>query len=284
MRQTLLIALFGMLWGCDVTKKPPQTMPTELMPSATVVPPRADPNAVFRPMVHLSIYQIGVPAGSVSRSDEFWKRVDERALDVATYDVLYKNGVRIGVAPLSEIDHFLEILDRNPVRARPTMFATAGVKVVELPMKRGVPSQTIYDFNSRNEMTIRTYDDCDNVLLVEFQAAPRKSGDVRIALCPMVRSQRKRLVAVGDDSVKEIQWRADERLYELNLKADAPLDSFLIIAPSPEAQNKMSLGQAFLVRNAETEQYEDVVIIVPQAVMPKRPKAAEAGAGDPAAK
>src|SRR5687768_16144984 len=48
--------------------------------------------------VHLDMYQFTVPHGGVSRSEEFWKRVDEQRIDVATYDLLLKNGLRVGVA------------------------------------------------------------------------------------------------------------------------------------------------------------------------------------------
>src|SRR4051812_12548697 len=56
----------------------------------------SDPPVMFRPTVNLSIYHLRVPLGTVSGSDEFWKRVDEHAVDITTYDVLYKNGIRVG--------------------------------------------------------------------------------------------------------------------------------------------------------------------------------------------
>src|SRR4051812_45992675 len=48
----------------------------------------------------LDVYVLSLPLGTVSRNEEFWKRVNEQALDVATYDLLFKNGVRVGEAPL----------------------------------------------------------------------------------------------------------------------------------------------------------------------------------------
>src|SRR5687767_5663780 len=46
----------------------------------------------------LDVYQLTVPLGAVSRSQEFWKRVNETSVDVATCDLLQKNGFRVGVA------------------------------------------------------------------------------------------------------------------------------------------------------------------------------------------
>jgi hypothetical protein len=59
------------------------------------------------------------------------------------------------------------------------------------------------------------------------------------------------------------------------LKTDIPIDSFLIIAPSPEAQWKMSLGNAFLMRDGAAEKLEEVLLVVPQAVRrrPEKPAA-----------
>src|SRR5277367_3566362 len=49
-------------------------------------------------VVQLDIYQLEVPFGALSRDDEFWKRVDETQINPADYDVLVKNGVRVGIA------------------------------------------------------------------------------------------------------------------------------------------------------------------------------------------
>src|SRR5215212_7519753 len=86
----------------------------------------SDPPVMFRPTVNLSIYHLRVPIGTVSGSDEFWKRVDEHAVDVSTYDVLFKNGIRVGKAPISELESFLKMLDRNPMQTLPTVFAASG--------------------------------------------------------------------------------------------------------------------------------------------------------------
>ncbi len=51
-------------------------------------------------LVRLDIYQLDLPLGAVSGNDELWKRVDENALGsgAATADLLYKNGLRSGIA------------------------------------------------------------------------------------------------------------------------------------------------------------------------------------------
>src|SRR5690348_9537112 len=42
--------------------------------------------------VYMDVYQLSVPLGSVSRNEDFWKRLDENVIDVGTRDLLLKNG------------------------------------------------------------------------------------------------------------------------------------------------------------------------------------------------
>src|SRR5882672_10490300 len=233
----------------------------------------SDPPVMFRPTVNLSIYHLRVPLGTVSASDEFWKRVDEHAVDVSTYDVLYKNGIRVGRASISELDSFLKILDRNPMQTLPTVFAASGAKTIELPMKKGALDQVLYDFDLKNTLTVRSYEECDNIFCVEFSPAPRKAGDVRVSFCPMVRTLRKRLVATGDLDTREVEYKSPEKYFQLNLRTNIPLDSFLILGASPEAKSPMSLGHAFFMLAGATEQQEDVLLILPQAMKPRPEKA-----------
>src|SRR5687767_3389287 len=230
-----------------------------------------DPIAIFRPQVNLTVFRLTVPMGTVSRNEDFWKRVDEQAVDVLSYDVLYKNGIRVGRAPLSDLEALTTVLGRTTVQARPTIYATAGAKNVELPMKRDVPSQVIYDFDAQNVMTVRSYEGSDNVFCLDFSPTPRRPGDVRVVLCPMVRTLRKRLVATGDIETMEIEYVSPERLFHLNLRTDIPLDKVLIVAPSPEASANMSLGHTFLVHDGNADKLEEILILVPQAIKPKEP-------------
>jgi hypothetical protein len=235
-------------------------------PLARKVIPPSDPPALFKPTVNLSIYHLRCPVGTVSGNEEFWKQIDEQVLDVATYDVLYKNGIRVGRAPLSDLDRFIAILDKNQVQTLPTVFAASGTKLIELPMKKGAHDQVLYDFDLKNTMTVRSYEECDNIFVVEFSPAPRKAGDVRVSFCPMVRTLRKRLVAIGDLETREVEYRSPEKFFQLNLRTDIPLDGFLVIGPSPESKSSMSLGHAFFMQGGNTIQEEDVLLIIPQAL------------------
>src|SRR5690348_11604391 len=53
-------------------------------------------------IVYMDVNRIKVPFGTISANEAFWKRIDENVVDVATYDTLYRNGLRVGVAPGAE--------------------------------------------------------------------------------------------------------------------------------------------------------------------------------------
>lgn len=257
----------------------PGTSPTTLPATAPAAPPApppalpgrpADPVPFAQPVASLLVRQFGVPWGTVSADRGFWKRVDEQILDISLHDLLQKNGLRLGSAAVADYDHLRAALEAGPARARPEVFVAPGVKAVNLPMKQGVAQQTVYFFDRRNEFSLRSHDDSDNIMVIEFGLSPRLADHVRVGLMPMIRSLRRRLVAAGDYHVREIEVRQDERYFDLGVRIDVPLDRMLIIAPSPEAANTMSLGHAMLVHEGDTAKIETIIVIVPQVMRARR--------------
>jgi hypothetical protein len=263
-----LLALVLESAGCAPKKNAAAVEPAPSAPKMQLFPPDAQahqmdavPDVPY--LISLNIYKITVPAGTISRSEEFWKHIDEHAVDIPTYEQLYKNGVRVGVAAASEWDYLKEILEQNPAKTQPGAFAGREAKAIDLEMKLKVPYQDLFYYDTTGDLVGRSFERCDNLLRVSFQPAPRKPGTVRLGVCPVVRSLRERVVAVGDVNTRTLQWVHPEQFYELNLSADIPLDSFLVLAPSPEAKWPTSLGNNFLVANGATEQTETIMIFRP---------------------
>ncbi|MGA2501204.1 MAG: hypothetical protein ABSH20_25985 [Tepidisphaeraceae bacterium] len=234
-----------------------------------------DPVVFVRPQVYLSILQFTVPVGTIGGNEKFWKRVDEAAIDARTHDILDRNGIRAGLVPMSELDALMAQTAKLAPEAKPTVYAASGTKNIELPMKQAVPYQIVYHFGPDGEMPVRSYDDSDNLLCLEFQAAPRKPGDIRVGICPTIRSRRTQLVAVNNLNVVQVERITPEYFFDLNLLTDIPLDSFLVIAPSAEARSGMSIGSTFLVSGGDGGQKETVILLIPQAVQSKDKRNAE---------
>ena len=250
-------------------------------PQFTRVVRAEDPPLLIRPQVSLSVYQLAVPAGAVSRTEAFWKRINEDVLDIGRRDILQKNGLRVGIAPMREMQEILAELNKGPVQTLPGVYITHTIRNIPLPMKEGIAEQTIYHFDTRDNLAVRTYDRADNILMLQFEPAPRKAGDVRLVMCPVVKSLRRQVRAVGDMDTREIEVFQPEALYDVGLTLDLPPDQFLIIAPSAEAHSSMSVGNAFLMHDGPAEKLERILVIIPQAIF--KPKAADARPGVPAA-
>jgi hypothetical protein len=243
-----------------------KTIQSDAMPAVPIV-------------VQVNSYKITLPAGAVSRSTDFWKRVNEKAVDVATYDLLYKNGVRVGIGASSEWEYLKGVLEQNPAQTQRSTATGSDVKDLDSELKLKVPYQDLFYYDASGELVGRTHERCDNLLRMAFQSAPRKPDTVRITICPVIRSLRERIVPVGDVNTRSYPFVHPEQLYDLNLVVDVPFDGFLVVAPSPEAKWPTSLGSNFLVDDGSAEQKETLLVFRP---IPFRAGVApEATAGGP---
>lgn len=234
-------------------------------------------------VVRLEIYRLKVPHGAISRSEEFWKHLDEQQVDVGTYDLLRKNGWRLGTAPSSEWPYFRDIIDAYPASSQPHALdadPVAGGSTMELAMKEGIADQNIFYFDDASRLNGRSFGESDNLLNISLQQAPRRRGEARVTVCPTVRSLRKRFAVTQRGEEREFRRVYPEKLYDLNLQADIPDGDFLVIAPSPEVRWRTSLGAAFLIEDGPAERLEHVLLLVPRvAELEERPKAPAPAAG-----
>src|SRR6185312_8736345 len=72
------------------------------------------PKRVPQIVVLLDVYDLAVPAGAISRNDEFWKRVDEDQVDLGAHDLLLKNGIRFGIGHDADWAYFKGLLAKHP--------------------------------------------------------------------------------------------------------------------------------------------------------------------------
>ena len=106
----------------------------------------------------------------------------------------------------------------------------------------------------------------ENLLALTFQPTPRHAGAMRIALCPTVRSTQKRLQYTATNNEVEVTYTAPQRIYDLNLRTDVPIENFLIVAPSSDASRRTSIGNGFLMTAGSAERLENVLLIIPRSM------------------
>jgi hypothetical protein len=211
----------------------------------------------------VDVYQLAVPFGTISANEPFWKRIDEQCVDVATHDLLDSNGIRVGSAPIEELQELRKYLAEVTPAQRLTVTAS-DVAHVEIPMKKDLPEQVLFRFDETKRPIGYSFDRCENVMAIAFQPTPRKPGHLRLTLCPVVRSQKKVLSVSPTNEFREFAFVNPERLYDLNLTADIPRESFLIVTASSYATEANSVGRAFLTLDGPAQRMEQILLILPK--------------------
>ena len=215
-------------------------------------------------MFAVEVYRVTIPFGTFTGNEAFWKRMDEQCVDAFQGDLLNRNGIRVGLASLSEIDFFKQFMEEKPVISKMTTTATE-VPLVEIEMQKDLPHQTVSFFNP--DLRIQDYEGSTNVINMSFQPAPRKPGCMRLTLAPMVRSIRKHYQFTKLNNELEVQYINPETYYDLKLRVDIPKDQFFIVMPSADARYETSVGRAFLTKDGPTDRLEQILLIIPRAIL-----------------
>ncbi|MEM6562766.1 MAG: hypothetical protein AAF656_14275 [Planctomycetota bacterium] len=269
-RSLMLCILVGWLVGCapaESTVAPPaETTPAEQVLTAQVQAPYvpADPQPEQLTVYALRIIDVTVPAGQISRNEEFWLRFDEQIVDVASADVLQKNGIRVGIAPMVELEEVQPFIE-DPA-ARTTDILQLEDKHIELPLKENVIRADLWVYDDRNRANGRTVEEADYHLLVGFRRTPRRTDLLTVSISPGYRENRKNLRWSSAGRRDEIAWVANEVLYDLNLRADVAVGQCLVLAPGAQSDRPGSVGDAFLRTVEGPEKVERVLLVFPLAV------------------
>ena len=261
------LACLGGSAGCVVPAAGPQSAGATAAATRRVTPPlRAALNAAPRQLrqIALRVYMLDLPRGQVSSNEELWRRIDEQALAPGAYDVLYANGVRVGVAPVTEIEHVSDTLGITDAPTRDVVAMSLGRQVEELEVATNIDEQTLFWFDAAKRHKGQTFQDCENLLSVGFEPTPGRLQSVRLSIAPVVRALRQRTVITSSGEDRTVTRVRDQTLFDLSLRADVPLGWFLIIAPSDETRWQTSLGRQFFCHERDGELYERVYVIIPR--------------------
>src|SRR5688572_5960420 len=274
MKKLASIFLATALLGCADQGPAPATQPSarraQSMAELRARSRSAGKDAPAGPMrIRVDVYHLQVPFGTVSRRDDFWKNVDEQCVDPATHDLLYRNGLRVGHAPVAEWEQFKQLISEDSAKFQASSILGPEARNVDLNVRKQVETQDIWYINGTGGLQGCTYDRCENYWTVSFVPAPRKPGSVRVGLCPVVKTMRQRLEVTEKGNEREITYTSPERIYDVNLRTDIPPGHFMIVAPSEEAAWPTSIGSSFLLHDGPTERVESVLLFAPnQASLP----------------
>ena len=266
-----LIAL-TLLAGCAAhpAKPPvaakPTTRPAPTEFTLTMHPPHAadprDPQPPWEALVHLKVYQISLPLGTISTNAAFWKRLDEDFLPTTVVANLNENGLRCGIAPKTQWHYFRDLLQQESTKVRTIDLDGLHATAVPLELDKPIHSEDIFVRSARG-LEGKTYDDCTNQVTLSFGPVPRTPWAIRLALCPTIKAQftAERFTPVN----RELQskYEATDHLFDLGLEADVDDDRFVVFSPNAAAVHPTTIGNRFLVDDAAPEQREQIIVIVP---------------------
>jgi hypothetical protein len=255
------------------------SLPQPRPPSVPSAPPSPAPDANPPPagggIITGRIYQLQMPFGANSRDDSFWKLVDEDVLDVAANLNMNRNGLRVGRGRVADWPQYLKVLvAESALKLKETEFtAEPSFEDARVDMSDILPEELLFIYDDHG-LTMRSFDDCQNLLSLSFQWAPRKPGTIRLTLCPVVMACRTRRDYFLGDDLKYLQRL---NYYDLHLSADIAPGEFLVLGTSTATDDPNRVGSRFLTRDGPNQRYEELLILVGQSVPMNGMKTQRAG-------
>ena len=214
-------------------------------------------------LLALRVFVLEIPRGQVSSNRELWRRIDEQSVDPGTYDVLWSNGIRVGGAAVSEMEHISDLLGIESTQRMDLLARDVGRQVTELPLRPEIGETTIFWFDAAKRHHGRTFQRCETAMMLAFEPTPGRTQSVRITMTPVVRARDARTVVTPQGDDYAVTQEKETTLFDLRLKADVPIGEFLIIAPSDELMWEMCVGRQFFTSEHDGELWERVYVLVP---------------------
>jgi hypothetical protein len=286
MKRLLVMLLVAGLAGC--VEDAPTTQPSssdiaqaQQMSIHPLFATQHDPMPAPRLLIGMYVYKLRVPLRTVSHDEVFWKHVDEQNLDIGTHDLLWANGFRVGTAPREDWDYFKKVLQKQRLVSQLTGASSVDASQIDMPLQQNVPEEFVAYFHPTKGLVGQIYDQCDVSMLINFESTPRSPGDVRITATPKFLSQRTEIGYTALNQPLPQLYVRPEYLFDLKLQLDVPLDHFLIIGPSTDADHVSSLGHKLLYQQVNGQEFETVLVIAPQPFRFEQPTTAPSTQGKP---
>ncbi|MGA2443378.1 MAG: hypothetical protein ABSH08_20695 [Tepidisphaeraceae bacterium] len=214
-----------------------------------------------------AIYRLQMPFGANSRDDSFWKLLDEDVVDVPTNLNLNRNGLRVGRGWVADWPEYLKLLIAESAIKIEEIDYAAGWSFEDAlqPMSGVLPEELLFIYDDHG-LTMRSFDDCQNLLSLKFQWVPRKPGTIRLTICPVIEAWRTRRDYSLSDDPPEAKYLERLNYYDLHFRADVAPGEFLALGTSTATEDPNRVGSRFLTRDGPNQRYEQVLILVGQSV------------------
>ena len=256
------LAALSLIAGCAGRPKPRPSVATTQPTSVDLRITPTGETGVMPPLIHLDVYEIEAPAGDLSSNSAFWSMVHAGTMDAGAVARLKQNGLRCGLAARDQWPRFRALLDALPCRVRKLSVNGQDAPALSLDLSQDLDSEDLFYVGPAGQVEGRSFQSCTNFVSLGFQPI---DGDraVRIALTPVVRSRRDRINFTPLNHEYDSPFQSNDRLFDIDLHADVPTSSFMVVGPTGGAMHPTSIGGSFFADRSGAELREQVLIIVP---------------------
>ena len=251
-----------LLASCTVKRGPFLVSLNRAPPTPHVSAPaaRASP---FPPALQVQVLVLHLPLGACSNNPGVWKLLRPVANADATTALLAANGFRAGLAPFTAWKTIAQLLNRPGATHQRIYCQLSAIHPVTLTARANVRREIVAWRGLDGGLTVRTYQDCDNVFLLAAHVRPDSSETI-VQLEPAVdlgtvafqRGPAALGVVAGVQPLQHV-------FSTMRIDAAIPPHYFLLLAPAAARRSALSLAARFLTQTRRVPQRETVLVFVP---------------------
>ncbi len=273
-----LLLLCLVLTGCSVTKKrvvprlpvaptPAPTTPAKT-PSSSVstghtVPGHSSLEPLYNSVAEVQILRLRLPLGRFTGNKTIWRIFSPIAASRRTLHLLAANGIRSGTASFKQWRRIAPWLNKPGTTSQRIYCQLSGINPVTVTVRSNVQRELLAYLNAKNALTVRTFRNCDNDILLAAHLLEH-SPDTVMQLEPAVRLGVVTFTR-GPHALGLIQGtRPVEHLFpQLQMTVQIAPQHFVVLAAADATGRPASIGSAFLSETRRVPPRETVLLFIP---------------------
>ena len=267
-----LIALFVALPGCPSGPDDP----TDLERA------RADGKALFTgsrqpargggrswPLVRLRATVVAFPAGTVTRSEAVWDKLDHKPWTPNVRALLTLNGLRVGMMKSKAWPELVKTFeDLKGIRLRSAKLPAYPAAPVQVFLQRNGHYRTVFSYRLDETMFGMDYPPGDSLLSVQCLVDPRVPSRMTMAVMPLLQASRQKMRYTKSDGQYTFTKVPILSVFpELAWKISVTTDDIVMLGPGRRAARSSSVGRMFFFTDVNGVPFETVLLLAPDVTM-----------------
>ncbi len=227
--------------------------------------------AIEIPVVHVYVYRVELPVGSIASSEALWKLLKTPEMSADERWTLANNGIRFAVGDQEDWDAMEEVLmELSGAQLAPIGLASLRDKAVPVSMQIVEDPRTI--FLVHPDGTLSGMDYPASEYYMTFLFTPGADGESQIVTgVPQVETLARRVTIDTSSGQADLVTRPEVfTVNPLQFQFTLGKKAFFVIAPGEGIDRPSSLGRAMLTRGHGGVPVETMVIVVSEVTTIQR--------------